>query len=215
MKVIIEKSYILIFFLIAFVFKDSVYGLIESKDYKIDNCIYLKNMEENYHELLKFSEIDVKYEMNYLNSYILYKDVYNYLNEITILKGSKDNILVDYPVIYNNTLVGVISKVNKNSSKVTLLTNNESRISVKINNEIGILEYDNVLKITGISNYGNISIGDEIYTSGLGKIPANIFIGRVKDIILDNKGLEKIVFVEYDIDIKDLTFVTILEEKLS
>lgn len=215
MKVIIEKSYVLIFFLIAFVFKDSVYGLIESKEYKIDNCIYLKNMEENYHELLKFSEIDVKYEMNYLNSYILYKDVYNYLSEITILKGSKDNILVDYPVIYNNTLVGVISKVNKNSSKVTLLTNNESRISVKINNEIGILEYDNVLKITGISNYGNISIGDEIYTSGLGKIPANIFIGRVKDIILDNKGLEKIVFVEYDIDIKDLTFVTILEEKLS
>lgn len=215
MKVIIEKSYILIFFLIAFIFKDSVYGLIEIKDYKIDNCIYLKNMEENYHELLRFSEIDVKYEMNYLNSYILYKDVYNYLREITILKGRNDNILVDYPVIYNNTLVGVISKVNKNSSKVTLLTNNESRISVKVNNEIGILEYDNVLKITGISNYGNISIGDEIYTSGLGKIPANIFIGTVKDITLDSKGLEKIVFVEYDINIKDLTFVTILEEKLS
>ena len=212
MKKKINRYTILIIFLILFIFKDYLYNLINIKEIQIDNCIYLKNIEKNYEELLEFSNIEINYNIDYLNSYIIYKDIYNYLKEVTILGGKDKNLKENYPVIFNNTLVGTIKKVNKTTSIVKLITNNESILSVKINNEIGILEYDNALKITGISNYGNIAIGDEIYTSGFGNIPENIYIGKVKDIILDSKNIEKIIYLDYSIDLKGINYVTILKE---
>lgn len=212
MKKKINRYTILIIFLILFIFKDYLYSLINIKEIPIDNCIYLKNIEKNYEELLEFSNIELNYNIDYLNSYIIYKDIYNYLKEVTILGGKDKNLKENYPVIFNNTLVGTIKKVNKTTSIVKLITNNESILSVKINNEIGILEYDNTLKITGISNYGNIAIGDEIYTSGFGNIPENIYIGKVKDIILNSKNIEKIIYLDYSIDLKGINYVTILKE---
>ena len=212
MKKKINRYTILIIFLILFIFKDYLYSLINIKEIQIDNCIYLKNIEKNYEELLEFSNIEINYNLDYLNSYIIYKDIYNYLKEVTILGGKDKNLKENDPVIFNNTLVGTIKKVNKTTSIVKLITNNESILSVKINNEIGILEYDNTLKITGISNYGNIAIGDEIYTSGFGNIPENIYIGKVKDIILDSKNIEKIIYLDYSIDLKGINYVTILKE---
>lgn len=212
MKKKINRYTILIIFLILFIFKDYLYSLINLKEIQIDNCIYLKNIEKNYEELLEFSNIEINYNIDYLNSYIIYKDIYNYLKEVTILGGKDKNLKENDPVIFNNTLVGTIKKVNKTTSIVKLITNNESILSVKINNEIGILEYDNTLKITGISNYGNIAIGDEIYTSGFGNIPENIYIGKVKDIILDSKNIEKIIYLDYSIDLKGINYVTILKE---
>lgn len=212
MKKKINRYTILIIFLILFIFKDYLYGLINLKKIQIDNCIYLKNIEKNYEELLEFSNIEINYNIDYLNSYIIYKDIYNYLKEVTILGGKDKNLKENDPVIFNNTLVGTIKKVKKTTSIVKLITNNESILSVKINNEIGILEYDNALKITGISNYSNIAIGDEIYTSGFGNIPENIYIGKVKDIILDSKNIEKIIYLDYSIDLKGINYVTILKE---
>lgn len=212
MKKKINRYTILIIFLMLFIFKDYLYSLINLKEIQIDNCIYLKNIEKNYEELLEFSNIEINYNIDYLNSYIIYKDIYNYLKEVTILGGKDKNLKENDPVIFNNTLVGTIKKVNKTTSIVKLITNNESILSVKINNEIGILEYDNTLKIMGISNYGNIAIGDEIYTSGFGNIPENIYIGKVKDIILDNKNIEKIIYLDYSIDLKGINYVTILKE---
>lgn len=212
MKKKINRYTILIIFLMLFIFKDYLYSLINLKEIQIDNCIYLKNIEKNYEELLEFSNIEINYNIDYLNSYIIYKDIYNYLKEVTILGGKDKNLKENDPVIFNNTLVGTIKKVNKTTSIVKLITNNESILSVKINNEIGILEYDNTLKITGISNYGNIAIGDEIYTSGFGNIPENIYIGKVKDIILDSKNIEKIIYLDYSIDLNGINYVTILKE---
>lgn len=212
MKKKINRYTILIIFLMLFIFKDYLYSLINLKEIPIDNCIYLKNIEKNYEELLEFSNIEINYNIDYLNSYIIYKDIYNYLKEVTILGGKDKNLKENDPVIFNNTLVGTIKKVNKTTSIVKLITNNESILSVKINNEIGILEYDNALKIMGISNYGNIAIGDEIYTSGFGNIPENIYIGKVKDIILDSKNIEKIIYLDYSIDLKGINYVTILKE---
>lgn len=214
MKKILENSYLLLIFFLVFLLKDFFIDLITIPKYKVDNCVYVKNIETNYNDLLEFNDIDIKYNLNYINSMIIYRDIYDYLNEFTIKGGSSNNLKKDLPVIYNNTLVGVISKTKKNSSIVRLLTNRDTKVSVKINDEIGILEYDHTMKITGISNYGKINIGDEIVTSGYGSIPENIFIGRVKDIIMNSNNIEKIIYVDYDIDYKTLKYVTILAEDI-
>jgi len=213
MKRIIKESYIFLILFLIFLLKEPIYKLfmIEDNIYNTTRCEFL---ESDYNKLLEFSEIDLIYESDYINTFIIYKDIYDYINEITI-RGGRDKKIKNNPVIYDNTLVGVIDEVNENSSVVKLVTNKDSKISVKINEEIGILEYKNGnLIVSNISNYGNILKGDSIYTSGLGNIHENIYIGRVLDIKLDNKNIEKIITVDYQLNIKDINYVTILKENL-
>ena len=210
---IIKDNYLFLFLFLILLLKEPIYNILTIKDniYTPLRC----NLEENaYNKLLEFSKIDYIYESNYLNTLIIYKDIYNYLNEITI-KGGKDYHLTNNPVVYDNTLVGFIDKVNKNSSVVKLITNKNSKVSVKIDEEIGVLEYvNNELIIKNISNYSNINIGDKIYTSGLGNIKENIYIGTVKNIHLDNKNIEKIIKVDYQLKIKNIDYVTIIKENI-
>jgi len=213
MSKLIKEHYLFLILFLLIVLKEPIYKLfiLEENIYNTTKCQFL---EDEYNKLLEFNEIDLIYEGKYINSYIIYKDVYNYMNEITIRGGSDQN-LKNNPVIYDNTLIGVVDKVNKNSSTVNLITNKKSKISVKINKEIGILEYKNGgLVVSNISNYGNIAVGDSIYTSGLGNIHENIYVGKVKNIKLDNKNIEKIITVDYKLNIKDINYVTVLKENL-
>lgn len=211
MKKLISNNYPFLILFLLIILKEPIYKILMNP-IKIDSTSSCEYLKREYNDLLQFNNIDLKYNKEYINTYIIYKDIYNYMNEITI-RGGKDLELDNNPIIYNNTLIGVIDKINENSSIVKLLTNKDSQISIKINNEIGILEYkNNNLIVKNINNYSDISIGDKIYTSGLGKIQENIFIGTVKNIVSDNKNIEKIIAVDYKINIKDISFVTILKE---
>lgn len=203
-----NKYNILLILFILYILINSIYKIIIPKSINIDNSIYIKDLENKYNELLKLNNIDIYYNIDYLYSYILYKDIYNYKSVITI---SGSNYKVNDPVIYNNTLIGVISKVYKDTSIVRLLNNKDTLISVKINNEIGILKYkDNTLLVEDINNYANISIGDKVYTSGIGSILNNIYIGIVKDIKIDNLGIEKLIYIESPINIEDINYSIVL-----
>jgi len=209
----IKESYLFLILFILIIVKEPIYRLFTIKDniYNTTRCEFL---ESDYNKLLEFSEVNVAYESDYINSAVIYKDIYNYMNEITI-RGGKDYKLDNNPVIYDNTLVGVIDKVDSNTSIVKLITNNSSKISVKINDEIGILEYKkDKLIVSNISNFGNINVGDIVYTSGLGNIHENIYIGEVKNIELGNKNIEQIITVNYKLNIKDIDYVTILKESI-
>ncbi len=210
MKKLIKENYLFLILFLIIILKDAIYNLItiQDIDYTPMDC---HNIESEYNKLLEFNEIDLIYNCESFNTYIIYKDIYNYLNEITI-RGGKDKELNNNPVIYDNTLVGVISKSDNKTSVVKLVTNNTSKIPVKINSSLGVLEYtDNKLVVRNISNYEDIKVGDNIYTSSFGNMQENIYVGLVKEITLDNKNIEKIITVEYPIDIKDLSYVTVLK----
>ena len=209
----IKENYIFLVVFLLIILKEPIYRLFTIKDniYTPTRCALT---EQDYNKLLEFSEIDLIYETDYLNTYIIYKDIYNYLNEITI-RGGKDQDLKNNPVIFDNTLVGVVDKVNKNSSTVKLITNKNSKISVKINEQIGLLEYKNdKLIVSNISSDAKVNIGDQIFTSGLGNIHENIYIGTVKNIIKDSKNIELNIEVDYNLKIKDIDYVTIIKESL-
>lgn len=211
MKKLIKDSYLFLIVFLIILLKEPIYKFFTIKD-NIYTNFKCQILEDDYNKLLEFSEINYIYESDYINSVIIYKDIYNYMNEITI-RGGKDYNLKKYPVIYDNTLIGVIDKVNNNSSVVKLLTNKDSNISVKINDEVGVLKYvNNKLVVSNISNYSNIKLGDQIFTSGLGNIHENIYIGEVKNITLDSKNIEKLIEVNYKINIKDINYVTIMKE---
>lgn len=171
---------------------------------------YNKHLKEELDNIKKINDIEFDDNLDIIVSRVKYRDVYEYSNTLTIFKGSKNNVNVGDAVLTNNGLVGVISKTYDYYSVVSLITNKKSNISVKINDAVGVLKLENgKLVVTSINNYKNISIGDEIYTSGLGNLPDNIYVGKVKKVSLNDTEIEKVIEVDIEnrLDTLDYLFV--------
>lgn len=171
---------------------------------------YDKHLKEELDNIKKIKDIDFNDNLDIIVSRVKYRDVYEYSNTLTIFKGTKNNVNIGDAVLTNNGLVGVISKTYDYYSVVSLITNKKSNISVKINDAVGVLKLENgKLVVTSINNYKNISIGDEIYTSGLGNLPDNIYVGKVKKVSLNDTEIEKVIEVDIEnrLDTLDYLFV--------
>ena len=208
------KDYILLLLLfLSIIFISNISYFIMPNNLDINSFVddYTKHLESEYNELLKINEIDYNTNLNITISRILYRDIYDYHNYITIYKGSDDFINEDMVVVNNNGLVGVISHVDKNNSRVRLITSNDSNISVRINEAFGILKVSNgSLIVSDLSNYDNISVGDKIYTSGIGNLIGDIYIGEVSNISLNSTNIEKIITVTPAVDFDNLKYIAVI-----
>ena len=132
--------------------------------------------------VLELSNNDLKQKLEEL-SQISYEDYDYILAKVTIrsLYNSQYYFLDNAPVINQFGLIGVTDK-NK-----TLKASQSLKLSVKVNNIIGILE-------GGILNIeGDFKVGDKVYTSGLTNMPRNILVGEIKSI---DKGRIKVEYVD-------------------
>jgi rod shape-determining protein MreC len=171
---------------------------------------YDKHLKEELDNIKKINDIKFDDNLDIIVSRVKYRDVYEYSNTLTIFKGTKNNVNVGDAVLTNNGLVGIINKTYDYYSVVSLITNKKSNISVKINDAVGVLKMKNSkLVVTSINNYKNISIGDEIYTSGLGNLPDNIYVGKVKKVSLNDTEIEKVIEVDIEnrLDTLDYLFI--------
>lgn len=155
-----KKARILLYFIIivAFFLKEEVYGFLMEKrirESENNSICQIKNevLEEKYQELVTNYGYDDVLPYTLEHSKVLYKDIYNLNKQITIYKGSNQNVQENNLVINEKGLVGIVRKVNKNSSVVDLLEKDGLNLSVKINNSYGILKYKNQeLIVEGISS---------------------------------------------------------------
>lgn len=171
---------------------------------------YDKHLKEELDNIKKINDIKFDDNLDIIVSRVKYRDVYEYSNTLTIFEGTKNNVNVGDAVLTNNGLVGIINKTYDYYSVVSLITNKKSNISVKINDAVGVLKMKNSkLVVTSINNYKNISIGDEIYTSGLGNLPDNIYVGKVKSVSLNDTEIEKVIEVDIEnrLDTLDYLFI--------
>ncbi len=171
---------------------------------------YDKHLKEELDNIKKINDIKFDDNLDIIVSRVKYRDVYEYSNTLTIFKGTKNNVNVGDAVLTNNGLLGIINKTYDYYSVVSLITNKKSNISVKINDAVGVLKLENSkLVVTSINNYKNISIGDEIYTSGLGNLPDNIYVGKVKKVSLNDTEIEKVIEVDIEnrLDTLDYLFI--------
>lgn len=209
------KDYILLLIIfLLFIFSGSINRFIIAINPNLDT----KNIELNYDKYLKeeldnikkINNIEFNNDLNLQVSRVKYRNVYEYSDTLTIYKGFKNNVFVNDVVLNNDGLIGIVTKTYDYYSIVTLITNKSSNISVKINDAIGILKViDNTLVVTNINNYEKVNIDDEIYTSGLGNLPDNIYIGKVKSINLNNTEIEKVVEVNINDRLEKLDYLFI------
>ncbi len=151
------------------------------------------------------------YSLEY--SKVLFRDIYHLNKEITIYKGTEENIKKNNLVINQDGLVGIVTKVKKHSSQVALLTNEHTSMSVKVNESYGILKCKNQkLIVEGIDNKQEIHIGDKVTTSDLSIYPEQIFIGTVANITLDPYEIEQQLEIKSNVNFDNLSYLGILTE---
>ncbi|MGN1342210.1 MAG: rod shape-determining protein MreC [Bacilli bacterium] len=184
--------------------------------------IELRRQLDELKEELNIDYTLVDYE--YLNATVVSRNVGFWYNTITIDKGSYNGVEKDMVVINSKGLIGRIIRTSAFTSDVRLITTSDTnnKISVHIsngdNNLYGLINnYDysnNLLEVEGISNTKDVTIGDYVYTSGLGGIfPSGILIGTVSEISTDSYDLAKIIKVVPSADFTDINYVSILKRK--
>lgn len=188
----------LIIIYLLYLTKDNLFSFV----YKEDNLnkyacsIENENKEQEYQELLKLYGLKENY-INITYSKVLLRDIYEFYDYITLDIGENQNVKKGDIVISEYGLVGTITNVSKNTSKVQLISNKDTNISVKINNSYGILYGENgKLYVKNIKIEGEIKEGEEVVTSGLTSIPEGIKIGNVKKISKDSLEIEYVLDIE-------------------
>lgn len=209
------KDYILLLIVfLLFIFSGSINRFLivinpnlDTKNIELNYDKYLKDELDN---IKKINNIEFNDDLDLQVSRVKYRNVYEYSDTLTIYKGFKNNVFVNDVVLNNDGLIGIVTKTYDYYSIVTLITNKNSNISVKINDAIGILKtINNTLVVTNINNYEKVNVDDEIYTSGLGNLPDNIYIGKVKSINLNNTEIEKVIEVNINDRLEKLDYLFI------
>ena len=210
------KDYIilLIVFLLI-VFTPYINKIIYSfnNDLNIENITnnYCISLENDYNELLEINEFNIANNFNLIVSKVYLRDIYDFTNTLTIYKGTNSGLKEGLAVINNSGLIGTIKSVSDEVSVVELITSKNSNISVRINDNYGILKMDNgVLVVKDLVANSDISIGDEIYTSGLGNLPSDIYVGKVINVSLNNTEIEKIIEVDLAVDLNNINYILVV-----
>lgn len=178
---------------------------------KLENdLIILKMKNSEYKNLLNISD-DIEY--NFVTSKIISRSNLSYTKSVILASGKNDNITLDSPVIYENSLLGFISELGNTSSRLISITDGTVKIpSIIFEKNLNIIvsgNNDKYLEILNLNNFPNIKDGDKVFTSGDGnKYPENLFIGTIKT----KKNGDYIV--EPSLDINRLNYVYILNWSL-
>lgn len=165
-------------------------------------------------------ELDIKdlSKYNPISTTVIARNPDQWMNTIVIDKGSKSGINNNMAVMTADGLIGRVTKVNKFSAQVDLISTNTrtGKLSVNIQhgskNVFGLIDHydakNEELVISDINNKDNVKKGDKVVTSGLAdQLPSDLYIGEVTDVENDQYGLAKEVRVKTGADLGDLHHV--------
>lgn len=162
----------------------------ELDEFKLENqellgqVVALESLNKENKSLRQALDLGLQEDFKLSLAQIIGKDISQ--DFILIDKGAQDNILKDMPVItQQRVLVGKISEVYDNFSKVMLISYEESSFDAKIGDISGVVKGQGNFRILFdlIPREENIYEGDIVVTSVLGGIfPEGLLVGRIKKI---------------------------------
>jgi rod shape-determining protein MreC len=156
-------------------------------------------------------------QYSYLNARIISSTTNKRSNFIMLDKGKLQGVEEDMGVIAPNGVVGIVTEVSNNFSKVISLLHKDSRISAKLKNSNyrGFLIWEGHSPSYGtlidLPSYVPVKEGDTIVTSGNSLIfPEEIMIGTIKEIGIDPGDNYYKIKVAYTVDFNNITYVHII-----
>ena len=203
-------------FLISFITFLMLKNELKKKNLELENQLVEYNELKRQNEVLKgmvdFSKNNDKYK--YIGTNIIGKSGDSFVAGYTIDKGSEDGIKKDYIVISPEGLVGVVTEVYSNWSKIQTLLNENVAVAAIVEGETnsgdGIVKgYRNSnhmeVEITNLPMNSSIKKGDVVVTSGLGGYyPKGIRIGEVTSVKSDDVKVMKTANLKTYVDFNNL-----------
>ena len=157
-------------------------------------------------------------EFKITDAKIVSREAGNYGTVITLNKGTAHSIKRNMPVITADGLLGYVSEVALDWCKVTTVIEAKNSIGVYSERQgtQGILSgsielrEEGLCKMTFIDGADGVQIGDKIYTSGGSKsiYPADLYIGSVSEVKIDEKTGEAVATVAPEIDFTKLSDIS-------
>ena len=173
-------------------------------------------LEINYKNLQKLSEIQNQYNYDVLPARIVLKDDSIWSKTIVINKGKRDGIVLNMAVISGAGLVGKIIQTGYAYSRVLLVIDKTFKAGAMLRKTryTGLAEGNGVneLILNYLPNNADIEYGDEIITSGLGGIfPAGYLIGTAKKQFSQEHGFYQYYTIQPTVDFYKLELVAVVK----
>lgn len=194
----------------------------ENDELKAENVILSQQQSElnRLRELYKLDDIYADYPK--VAARVIGKETDNWFTIFTIDKGEADGLEVDMNVIADGGLVGRITYVGKNYSRVMSIINDGSNVSAKFSTTSDIcvvkgdltLMNEGVIKVSNINATAKVYEGDMLLTSYISdKYVPGILIGYVTGITDDNNRLTKSGYVIPVVDFAHLEEVLVITQQ--
>ena len=217
-------------------FVDSVDNLINTHE---ENQHLKEKIDKIYELQVRVADLEaengkMKRELNLTESLSEYTTVHatviarnpdQWMESLVINVGANEGIQKNMSVMSGNGLIGRIIEVNPTSSKVLLLSNEQSNdgkvaasIQIKSGSANGIISgYDRKTKeylMTQVDPTVSVAAGDLVQTSGLGGVtPSSLLIGEVTEAKMDDYGLFQTVRIKPAGEMTDIRFVTVIKRQ--
>lgn len=185
--------------------------ILQQERYELNNLRELFELDDRYSDYDK------------TGARIISRDSGNWYSSFTIDKGYEDGLLVDMNVIAGGGLVGRISSVGPNWSKVTSIISDNSNVSgaVLATGDKLMVSGDLKLMADGVISFSQlldsedkVSEGDKVVTSNISdKYLPNILIGYIHTMNRDANNLTKSGYITPAVDFEHLDEVLIILEK--
>lgn len=138
-------------------------------------------------------------------------------NYLTLNKGTRDGVEIDFGVVDEQGVVGIVSAVSERFSLVIPLINDQMSLSCRFkeNQTYGPLEWDGVdyryARLENIARHATVHVGDTIVTSGLtSAFPEGITVGVVDEAILEESDAYYHIRIRLSTDFHSLGYVQVI-----
>jgi rod shape-determining protein MreC len=175
----------------------------------------LKDATSSQTELQKFDSYWKGFpEVTGVTARIILRDPYNLYTSFIIDKGSTDKISVGMPVLGKEQVVGRVTEVHPDFSRVRCITS--PRLSfgahVQRTQDLGVLVGGRKeLYLTFLTFNSDVTLGDEIVTSGtIDSTPGGLRLGKVIEVVRKNPEEELVVKVGLEENLGELTGVLVV-----
>lgn len=193
--------------------------------YQSENKMVMSDTNE-LNDLRKLYELDSRYpDYEKVAANVISKDSGNWFDTFILDKGSNAGIQVGCNVMAGNGLVGIVTEVGPNYSKVRAIIDDNSNVSAmfltnsSLCNVVGDEKYmdDGYIRVEHIDKDLDVSEGDELVTSNISdKFLPGITIGYVQNLTLDSNNLTMSADLVPAVDFDNIqTVLVVLELKQS
>ena len=193
--------------------------------YQTENKMIMSDTNE-LNDLRKLYELDSRYpDYEKVAANVISKDSGNWFDTFILDKGSNAGIQVGCNVMAGNGLVGIVTEVGPNYSKVRAIIDDNSNVSAmfltnsSLCNVVGDEKYmdDGYIRVEHIDKDLDVSEGDELVTSNISdKFLPGITIGYVQKLTLDSNNLTMSADLVPAVDFDNIqTVLVVLELKQS